>query len=226
MFDTVKSTAAIGTYRNMEKDLVTDHGSEPSDHDEDSMYGVPPMDSFNSGGGTRGSDPVYIGISDAVRSTVVIKTPPNEKDVPGLLADGVSSESADVVEGPSTPPSQEPPPAYTGSVRSSRRSSYATRKSTDGRGTVLREADLGSGVDTIRPVKKVDTVGSLRLSQEFVGSQREGSSGSSPSSPVTPKSPHTRAPSDCMKAGKSIVDEVILPICERVSWKSRKLRRI
>jgi hypothetical protein len=105
MFDIVKSTAAIGTYRNMEKDLVTDHGSEPSNHDEDSMYGVPPMDSFNSGGGMRGSDPVYIGISEAVRSTVVIKTPPNEKEVPGLLADGVSSENADVVEGPSTPAS-------------------------------------------------------------------------------------------------------------------------
>jgi hypothetical protein len=114
-------------YSSLEKDLVTDHGSEPSNHDEDSMYGMPPMDSFNSGGGMRGSDPVYIGISDAVWSTVVIKTPPNEKDVSGFLVDRVSSEYADVVEGPSTPPSQEPPPAYTGSVRSPRRSSYATR---------------------------------------------------------------------------------------------------
>jgi len=79
---------------------------------------------------------------------------------------------------------------------------------------VLREADLGSGVDTIRPVKKVDAVGSLRLSQEYVGSQREAS-GSSPSSPVTPKSPHKRTLSDSMRAGKSIVDDIILPICER-----------
>ena len=218
MFDTVKSTAAMGTYRNMEKDLVTDHGSEPSDHDEDSMYGLPQTDSFNSGGGTRGSDPVYSGMPDAVRSTVVIKTPPNERDVPRLLAEAVSSENTDSVAGPSTPPSQDPPPAYTGSVRSSRRSSYATRSTTDGRGTVLREADLGTGVDTIRPVKKVDAVGSLRLSQEFVGSQREGSTGSSPSSPVTPKSPHTRAPSDSMRAGQSIVDDIILPICAKVSF--------
>ena len=217
MFDTVKSTAAMGTYRNMEKDLTTHHGLEPSDHDEDSMYGVPPMDSFNSGGGTRGSDPVYLGMADAVRSTVVIKTPPDEKDVPSPLLDGVASESTEIAEGPSTPPSQEPPPAYTGSVRSSRRSSCAARNTTDGRGTVLREADLGTGVDTIRPVKKVDTVGSLRLSRDFVGSQREGSSGSSPSSPVTPKSPHTRAPSDSIRAGQSVVDDIILPICERVS---------
>lgn len=214
MFDTVKSAAAMGTYRSMEKDLVTRHELGPSDHDDDSMYGVPPMDSFISGAATRGSDPVYFGMPDAVHSTVVIKTPPN--DVPALLADGLPSENVDKAEGPSTPPSQDPPPAYTGSVRSSRRSSYATRNTTDGRGTVLREADLGSGVDTIRPVKKVDAVGSLRLSQEYVGSQREAS-GSSPSSPVTPKSPHKRTLSDSMKAGKSIVDDIILPICERVS---------
>ena len=220
MFDTVRSAAAMGTYRSMEKDLITHHGSEPSDHDDDSMYGVPQQGSFNTGGATRGSDPVGLGmhLPDAAHSTVVIKTSPDEKDIPVLLlADEVSSENADIAERPSTPPSQEPPPAYTGSVRSSRRSSYATRSMRDGRGTVLKEADLGSGVDTIRPVKKVDTAGSLRLSREFVGSQRDGSSGSSPPSPVTPKSPHKRALSDSMKAGQSIVDDIILPICERVS---------
>lgn len=219
MFDTVRSSAAMGTYRSMEKDLMAHHEFDPSNHDDDSMYGVPQEGSFNTDGATRGSDQVNLGmyLPDTVHSTVVIKMPVDEKDVPALLGDGVSSENADNIEEPSTPPSQEPPPAYTGSVRSSGRSSYATRSMRDGRGTVLREADLGSGVDTIRPVKKVDTVGSLRLSHEFVGSQRDGSSGSSPSSPVTPKSPHKRALSDCMKAGQSIVDDIILPICERVS---------
>ena len=219
MFDTVRSAAAMGTYRSMEKDLVPHHEFDPSDHDDDSMYGVPQQGSFNSGGATRGSDPTNLGmrLSDAIHSTVAIKMPPDEKDVPVLPTDEVSSGNTGSAEEPSTPPSQEPPPAYTGSVRSSRRSSYAARSMKDGRGTVLREADLGSGVDTIRPVKKVDTVGSLRLSHEFVGSQRDGGSGSSPSSPVTPKSPHKRALSDSMKAGQSIVDDIILPICEKVS---------
>ena len=219
MFDTVRSSVAMGSISSMEKDLVIHHEFDPSDHDDDSMYGVPPQDSFNSGLATRGSDPVNLGmrLPEGVHSTVVIKTPPDEKDVPALLADVVSPENADSVESPSTPPSQEPPPAYTGSVRPSRRSSYATRSMRDGRGTVLREADLGTGVDTIRPVKKVDTVGSLRLSHEFVGSQREGGSGSTPSSPVTPKSPHKRALSESMRAGQSIVDDIILPICARVS---------
>jgi len=209
----------MGTFSSIEKELVIRHEFDPSDHDDDSMYGVPQQESFNTGFATRGSDPVNLGMNtpEAVHSTVIIKTPLNEKDVPALLADGVSSENADSVEGPSTPPSQEPPPAYTGSVRSSRRSSYATRSMRDGRGTVLKEADLGTGVDTIRPVKKVDTVGSLRLSHEFVGSQRDGGSGSTPSSPVTPKSPHKRALSESMKAGQSIVDDIILPICAKVS---------
>lgn len=209
----------MGTYRSMEKDIIPHHGFDPSDHDGDSMYGVPQQGSFDSGGATRGSDPVNLGmhLSDAIHSTVAIKMPSDEKEAPALLADEVPSGNTGSAEEPSTPPSQEPPPAYTGSVRSSRRSSYAARSIRDGRGTVLREADLGSGVDTIRPVKKVDTVGSLRLSHEFVGSQRDGSSGSSPSSPTTPKSPHKRALSDSMKAGQSIVNDVILPICERVS---------
>lgn len=208
MFDTVKSAAAMGTYRSMEKDLIPHHEVDGSDHDDDSMYGVRQQDSFDSGAATRGSDPVNLGmrLPDAIHSTVAIKMPADE-----------AAENMDSVDRPSTPPSQEPPPAYTGSVRSSRRSPYAVRSTRDGRGTVLREADLGSGVDTIRPVKKVDTVGSLRLSNEYVGSQREGSSGSSPSSPVTPKSPHKRALSDYTKAGQSIVDDVILPICEKVS---------
>lgn len=226
MFDTVKSAAAMGTYRSMEKDLAAHHEIQSSDHDDDSMYGVPPMDSFNSGGATRGSDPVFFGMPDGAQSTVVIKTPPNGKDVPGLLADGVLSENADSAEGPSTPPSQEPPPAYSGSVRSSRRASCAERNMTEGRGTVLREADLGTGVDTIRPVKKVDTVGSLRLSHEYVGSQREGASGSSPASPATPKSPHKRTLSDSMKAGQSIVDDIILPICQRTIHDDMDAREI
>jgi len=106
------------------------------------------------------------------------------------------------------------PPAYSGTVRSSRRASYAARTNIAGSGTVITDADLGNGVDTIRPVKKVDPVGSLRLSAEFVGSVRkEGSGGSSPSSPTT----HKRAMSEAGRAGRSLADEVILPVLGNVS---------
>ena len=97
-------------------------------------------------------------------------------------------------------------------MRSSRRASYAARTNVEGSGTVITDADLGNGVDTIRPVKKVDPVGSLRLSAEFVGSVRSG--GSSPSSPTA----HKRAISDAGRAGKSLVDEVVLPVLGTVSF--------
>lgn len=79
----------------------------------------------------------------------------------------------------------------------------------------MREADLGTGVDTIRPVKKVDTAGSLRISAEHVGSLRKGST-SSPSSPTS----HKRVASELGRAGVSIVDEVVLPVLQQVRLRS------
>jgi serine/threonine-protein kinase 24/25/MST4 len=104
------------------------------------------------------------------------------------------------------------PPAYSGSVRSSRRASYAARTSVNGAGTILTEADLGTGVDTIRPVKKVDGAGSLRLSTEFVGSMRKDGDISSPRSPTV----HKRAASEAAKAGRILVEDVVLPILSKV----------
>lgn len=101
------------------------------------------------------------------------------------------------------------PPAYSGTALSSRRTSYAARTNVEGPGTVITDAYLGNGMDTIRPVKKIDPVGSLRLSAEFVGNMRkEGSGGSSPGSPTTKK----RGLSDAGRAGISLVDEVVLPV--------------
>lgn len=104
------------------------------------------------------------------------------------------------------------PPAYTGSIRSTRRASYAARSSVDGSGTVLSAADIGNGIDTIRPVKKVDPVGSLRLSAEYVGSLRKEAGVPSPTS----SNIHKRNASESAKAGASIIDQVILPIIQKV----------
>lgn len=111
------------------------------------------------------------------------------------------------------------PPAYSGSVRPPRRASYAARTNVEGSGTILTDADLGSGIDTIRPVKKVDPVGSLRLSADFVGAMRKEAN--SPSSPISPTT-HKRAMSESGKAGRSLVDEIILPILGNVSFLKRK----
>ncbi|KIK68161.1 hypothetical protein GYMLUDRAFT_238316 [Collybiopsis luxurians FD-317 M1] len=210
-FDTIKTSSVMGTFRGMAKDLSS--MSEASE-DEFADLGLP--GTVDTGGATRGSDPLIngrIGSSlEAAHSTVLIKpsppsppSPVSEKDMAALLESQESSPSSE-----SLPDTSSPPPAYSGSVRSNRRSSYAERHVINGAGTVMREADLGTGVDTIRPVKKVDTLGSLRISAEHVGEIRKSASGSS-STPTSPTM-HRRAASEMGKAGVSIVDEVVLPV--------------
>lgn len=73
---------------------------------------------------------------------------------------------------PSTPKSSGRPPASSSprSARGSRRSSWNQRH--DINGTILREADVAQGVDTIRPIKRFDANGSARASRDFIGSLR------------------------------------------------------
>ena len=74
---------------------------------------------------------------------------------------------------------------------------YATpRTSADGAGTVLTPAGLGTGVDTIRSVAKVDPVGTLKLSSL--------------------RSAPRCASSETARAGGLMVDEVLLPILSNV----------
>jgi serine/threonine-protein kinase 24/25/MST4 len=182
--------------------------------------------SIDTGAATMGSDPIIgaaVGMSSqAAHSTVIIRPPPSpvaEIDVPELSpsGDGSSGETPGSPETPHGVFSSDhvaplgAPPAYTGSIRTNRASS-AARNAVHGTGTVMCAADLGTGVDTIRPVKKVDHVGSLRLSAEYVGNMRREGNMSSPPSPSAPK----RATSEATRAGSSIIDEVILPILQNV----------
>ncbi|KAH6914908.1 STE/STE20/YSK protein kinase [Coprinopsis sp. MPI-PUGE-AT-0042] len=188
-FDTVKSMAAMGTFRGSIKDLDMPAGMIPEDGEESDEA------SIDSGLATKGSDPIHHHLGNhpeaAESNTVVIKS------LPPLAID-----DEDIPSGA--------PPAYSGSVRSNRRASYSARTSKDGPGTILSAADLGTGVDTIRPVKKVDAAGSLRISAEYMGSlKKEGSVGSQASSR------HKRSTSEVAKAGTSMVDEVVLPVLQR-----------
>jgi serine/threonine-protein kinase 24/25/MST4 len=236
-FDTIKSMSAMGSYRSMARDFAA-HGSIPDDYEyEDDEVAYEARDSVQTDGATKGSDVTatnrLFDNAEASHSTVLIRHS-GERDLPSLLHD-TSSEESVVVE-PSTPPqkqsissqdqdSVEPPPAYSGSVsgsvRSARRASYAARNNVTS-GTVLMEADIGTGVDTIRPVKKVDTVRSLRMGEEYVGSMKrdrsssDSQNGSAPSSPVGSKLGSAKKLSEAAKAGKSMVDDVLLPTLERV----------
>ncbi|THV08557.1 STE/STE20/YSK protein kinase [Dendrothele bispora CBS 962.96] len=218
-FDTIKTSSVMGTFRGIAKDLALSTTSEESDDGEESYIVNDACGSIDTGAATRGSDPLLEGglgsNAAAVHSTVLIKNPISqepEPDVETLLA------ASEAVSAEGSGSNDAPPPAYnSGSMKNSRRASYATRQSINGPGTVVREADIGTGVDTIRPVKKVDAAGSLRLSVEHVGSLRRESNGSTSSSTSTPVSPakHRRAASEVGKAGLSIVDEVVLPVIEK-----------
>jgi serine/threonine-protein kinase 24/25/MST4 len=224
-FDTIKSSAAMGSLRNMAKDLLTPGMELQEDvEDEDSDY-EPGDGSIDTTAATQGSDPPIGGLgmnSQAAHSTVIIKPsriPGTEKDLPALVTSEENTSGDTSSPSPETPPQNgfaAPPPAYSGSMRSQRRSSYAARNVKNGPGMVLREADLGTGVDTIRPMKKVDTVGSLKMSAEFVGSMRRNNSdGSLPPSPSKLLT-HKRRSSEVAKAGIAVVDEVVIPILQNV----------
>ncbi|KAK2466209.1 hypothetical protein APHAL10511_001851 [Amanita phalloides] len=197
-FDT---TSAMGTLRSMARDITL----PPTILNEDEHVDVfvQTSDAIDSALATQGSQPSAsggLGMNHAAgHSTVVVKDIP--PDLEKELTELVISEEDD--------PSVGAPPAYTGSVKPGRRASYAERSNVNGAGTVLNEADLGTGVDTIRPVKKVDPVGSLRLSAEYVGSVCGSSV--SPTSSVS-----RRSLSEAAKAGNAMVDEVVVPILQNV----------
>jgi serine/threonine-protein kinase 24/25/MST4 len=75
-------------------------------------------------------------------------------------------------------------------------------------------------MDTVRPVKRVDTAGSLRLSHEFVGSLRSREANPllvSPTNSNSKPSPRHRSVSEQVRAGRSIVDEVVIPTLQRAT---------
>ncbi|KZT66027.1 Pkinase-domain-containing protein [Daedalea quercina L-15889] len=229
-FDTVRTNSAMGSIRSMARDLMPSEMDEDEYDDDPSMYGdEATIDTAAATNG--GSAPLALGMNTGAQHSTLIIRPlspaADEKAMPPLMSDNVSDETAGSVE-PATPPASDPPPAYTGSVRSTRRASFQARNNMSG--TVLGEADLGTGVDTIRPVKKVDTVRSLRMSEEFLGTTRSressNSAPSSPSSPSNTKHAHRRAASEAGKAGKSIVDEVLLPLLTKATRDDMDAREI
>lgn len=235
-FETIRSTAAMGSFRSMAKDLVRPGVIPDEDEEAVSLFGtVEDGNSLNTDAATKGSEippsPGGTGSEiQAQRNTVVVRSQlaaapgrviPTEEAAPSETRKPELTDS-------SVTPDLGAPPAY---VRTPRRSSYAARMAPNG--TVVREADIGTGVDTIRPVKKIDTTGSLRLSSEFVGSMRArdgSSSGSAPTSPTSPVkdkfSAHKRAASEAARTARSLVDEVVLPTIQKAITDDMDAREI
>lgn len=219
-FDTIKSTAAMGSYRSMIM-------SAAMDFDENEEINSPVgQESIDTAAATQGSDqlPALGGLgmnAAAAHSTLIIRQPrtPTSEDTPALETSGDDSSGENSTGTPETPSPNEysSPPPYTGSMRATRKSSRAERNAINGEGTVLKLGDIGNGVDTIRPMKKVDAAGSLRLSEEFLGSLRRDGVSSVPTSP-SKSSTHKRTPSEAAKAGRAVIDDVVIPILQKVSF--------
>ncbi|KIM25931.1 hypothetical protein M408DRAFT_330921 [Serendipita vermifera MAFF 305830] len=220
-FDTARTDAAMGTYRSNAEDVfAAGYGSRfrtiPGD-DDASVYSSA---SVKGSGTDQSASANGIGSNQqASHSTVVIKPLPSSpgKELPELITSASSNASNENSSaGPRTPVegSSAPPPAYPGITKTNRRSSWSARN--DPNGAVVRPSDLGTGSDTLRPFKKVDAAGSLRLSSDYMGSVRSRENGS-PTSPETPetngsgKGSHKRTKSEFSKAGASMVSEVIVP---------------
>ncbi|KAF8559109.1 Pkinase-domain-containing protein [Imleria badia] len=218
-FDTIKSSSVMGTFSSAARDLLPDMDDEEAEedplvYDEDDL-------SVDTEGAVKGSEQLVssIGLShQATHSTVMIKSLPEEQDVSTLLATDASPGDSEAITLQENGIPQDAPPAYTGSVRSMKRSSHAARHRMTGAGTVMREADLGSGVDTIRPVKKVDTIGSLRLSAEYVGTTRSRDDPPQSPPPTSPtkerSSSFKRRANESEQAGRAMVDDVVLPVLQ------------
>ncbi|WWD06048.1 hypothetical protein V865_004133 [Kwoniella europaea PYCC6329] len=91
------------------------------------------------------------------------------------------------------------------------KSTWKERHNKDG-GTVVKEGDLGDGFSTVRPMKKIDTVKSARMSNGYIGTgsvrKLNGVNGlESPIKSKPPLSPRGRA-------GQALVEEVIVGVLD------------
>ena len=231
-FETVKSAASVmGSFRSLTnaKENFLPIGVELDEGYTDEEEGLASIeeseDGFDTTGPIKGnSDPSIangLGVNPyAQHSTVVIRGVTNQNYPESSMVGQVESDST---LQPPSPPLGEPP-AYSGhsdsvrsmrpAVGSGRRSSYAARHNLQG--TVMREADFGNGIDTIRPVKRVDAAGSLRLSAEYVGTLRNREGGSMSPLPQEIFMRHRRENSESAKAGKAMVKDIVMPVIQNV----------
>ncbi|CAE6520336.1 unnamed protein product [Rhizoctonia solani] len=206
LFESVRSSAPSG-YGSVQ-DIVYEEDGEGNEIRPGRGDTYSSMDAL-SGSATTENEPQSQAVDEPIKTPAasVPSSPVTPRSsVPALDRDGTASP---------TSPRQK-------------RSSHAARN--DPNGTVVREGDVGDGrMNTMRPVRRVDAAGSLRLSNEYVGSVRSRSSGDSGEgsgenvltesiiSNGDAKAARKRAKSlgESAKAGKALVDEVVVPVLQR-----------
>lgn len=120
-----------------------------------------------------------------------------------------------------------------------RRSSWTERN--DINGTILKAGDVASGMDTIRPVKRLDKGGSARSSKDYIGSTRSnnglGLDLNTGDARYPRRSSRGIAGNDVCEgeedveecsgqAGRALVRDVVLPVFERAKQENMDAREI
>ncbi|KAL9931334.1 hypothetical protein V8E36_009844 [Tilletia maclaganii] len=125
--------------------------------------------------GTERQRPPPVSTSAVPRPTGHLVPPSASSSSPSSPSASSSSSASSGSRNAGAPPSAHNASSSKGRPSSSsRRSSWNERN--DINGTILREADVSTGYDTIRPVKRLDAGGSARISAEYL--RANGLSGS------------------------------------------------
>jgi hypothetical protein len=196
--DTVMSNWAFETYR---ESPMSDLDVEEDDEDDEDVQallnqrvqiGPRPMGADRSSLAPSSSDSTSPSMTSDDLSTA-----PTTPDLgPVLNLKGTIRPSASTQDVPDRP-----------TVRETRRNSYANRR--DINGTVLRQADVGTGHDTIRPVKRFDSIGSNQASAAVAAVHHVAA-------PKPVKSAEDQqVKTEKSKIGSALVQDVILPTLER-----------
>jgi len=117
-----------------------------------------------------------------------------------------------------------------------RRSSWNERN--DINGTILKAGDIATGMDTIRPVKRLDKGGSARISKDFIGTNGRSHDGLGLDLGSTRPRHAKKASSGSIEddieedeggsgqAGRALVRDVVLPVLERAKHDNMEAREI
>ncbi|GAA5990422.1 hypothetical protein JCM11641_007939 [Rhodosporidiobolus odoratus] len=122
------------------------------------------------------SDPTLAALSSPASPAPATAAQTNiEPSVESLLAAAASPLRAAANDLPFQPPPPPSPRKTDGDKKGEEGRKNSYRQRNDINGTVLGEGDIGSGLNTVRPIKRLDSASSARASSDFVrsASQRQ-----------------------------------------------------
>ncbi|KAE8209371.1 hypothetical protein CF327_g6638, partial [Tilletia walkeri] len=174
-FETVRSRMSALDFETRDIDDDEEEGDENAKHGQQNGNALRQHANVSTSTLTGGSSVGTEKQRPPVNTAVVTPTPTGHLLPPSSSTSPISpsaSSSASSSSSSATRSNGVP----NGSLRGTRRSSWNERN--DINGTVLRPADIASGYETIRPVKRLDAGGSARMSSEFLRANGLGPSAS------------------------------------------------